>query len=275
MRTVMKQIGAWMGAFVMGSVASVVAAQTSAVDDSSKTPTRKVAPQDVQNMPIPQVKPGIQSDDYFKHFKRSDNAGGVAAQSSKTVAPAVAETPERAVSVVNQPVQMKNKPSQGGSVAKQVGPSAQGLKEIIAGIDNDSGSGSQNTINPNIQGSFAINPTGIVWTFWADVVLPASAWKVSCANRTSFFNNALGQAVSDDVVTTSPATVVMLGGKATVTCTYKTNAHLLNIAKRVEATAFPTIRNFSMGNVIYDSSSISLASKVCTRVSKTDNFVCS
>lgn len=56
MQTMMKKIGAWMGAFLVGSAASVAGAQTSAPDDSSKTPSRKVSPQDVQNMPMPEAK---------------------------------------------------------------------------------------------------------------------------------------------------------------------------------------------------------------------------
>ena len=66
MKTVMKKIGAWLGAFVVGSVATVAAAQTVTADDSSKTPVRKVNPQDVQNMPMPQAKQGSQTGESFK-----------------------------------------------------------------------------------------------------------------------------------------------------------------------------------------------------------------
>ena len=191
-------------------------------------------------------------------------------------APPAIEAPERAVSVVNQTVQMKRNTSPTGAVAKQIGPSGQGLKEIVVGIDNGVGvgSGAQATITPDIKGSFAINPTGTTWTFSPDVTIPSANWNVKCENKTSFFNNALGQTVSDDVVTTSPATVLMSGGKATVTCPYKKTAHLLNIAKKVEASAVISVTSFSAGNVAY-AASVTLAGMTCTRNSKVDNLSCS
>ena len=289
MKTVMKKIGAWTGAFVMGSIASVSAAQTSAVDNSIKAPTRKVSPQDVQYMPMPQIKPGAQPNDpTAKGGKRSDDprsaAGSAATQTSRpaaplstapvATAPVNAEASERAVSVVKQTTQIKKGTFHGGTVDKPVGPSSQSLKAIIEGIDYDSGAGSQAATDPNIQGAFAINPTGVVWTLSANVSIPASAWKVSCLNTTSFFNNALGQAVSDDVLTISPATVIPFGTKVTITCPYKTSAHILNIAKRVEASVIPSITSFSLGGITYKSSSISIGTEVCTRASKTDNFSC-
>ena len=205
-----------------------------------------------------------------------------AAQTAKSAAsaaqatPVIAEVPEKAVSVTNQPVQMRKNPPQTGLIDKKIG-SSQGLGQFIPGVDNSpsSGSSAQSTVDPNIQVSFAINPTGTVWTFSADVALPAAAWKISCANTTSFFNNAFGQPVSDDVISISQATVVMLGSNAVVSCGYKTSAHALNIAKSVDAIALPNINNFSFGNTIYTSPTIAVARKLCTRASKIDNFSCS
>ncbi len=182
-------------------------------------------------------------------------AGGVGAQTPA----AVAETVKGATS----------KP--GSNATNNVKPSGGLLGPIDAPIDGSGGGGNSATVNPNILVSGSISPTGHAWSLSADVVLPAASWQVSCDTTTSFFNNALGQPVSDDVLSSKPV-VTMVAGKATYTCPYKSQAHLLNIAKVVTSYSAISVRA-TVGGTLYQGNGI--ASSTCKRATKTTvNFTC-